>query len=102
MIKFFTILGISMTLCCAVKAQVIKGTVYDKNTKETIIGASITVKEHPGKGVMADEQGKFTLQLQTGETLIVKMIGYKHFQKQYTAVKAGQQIDISLEPGLEL
>lgn len=102
MIKFFTSLGTAMLLCCAIQAQTIKGTVHDKNSGETIIGASISVKEHPGKGVMADAQGKFTLQLQSGETLIVKMIGYKDFQKQYQVIKDSQQINISLEPGVEL
>ena len=99
--RFFTILGLTVLLCTAAHAQLIKGTIYDKHTGESIIGASIAIKEHPGKGVMADEKGQFSIQLQSGETMIVKMVGYKTFQKQYQS-KDGQQLAIYLESGLAL
>lgn len=99
--KFFTTLGLAMLLCSVVHAQLIKGTVYDKSTKESIIGASIAIKERPGTGVMTDSKGKFSIELKSGETILVKMVGYKNFHKQYHTTE-GQQLDVYLEPGLAL
>lgn len=100
--KFFTILGVSMLLCFALQAQVIKGTVYDKANGESIPGASIIIKQRPKDGVMADANGRFSINLQSGEILIVKMVGYKPFQQHFNTITSGQQIDIHLEAGLSL
>lgn len=103
MIKSFTISTIAMLcLCSALQAQVIKGTVLDKGTGQTIPGAAITVKERSGQGTMSDAQGHFNITLKSGETLQVRMVGYKHFQQHFTAVQDGQQVTVSLEPGIAL
>jgi TonB-dependent SusC/RagA subfamily outer membrane receptor len=100
--KFFTILGITMLSCFALHAQTIQGTVYDKASGTGIPGASIVIKERPRSGSMADSKGKFSITLHSGETLIVKMIGYKSFQQTFSTVQENQQIDINLEAGLAL
>lgn len=100
--KFFTLLGIAMLCGFALRAQNIRGTVYDKTSGTSVPGASILIKERPGSGTTADSDGKFNIVLRSGETLVVKMIGYNPFQKQYAKVQDGQQIDIKLEPGVHL
>lgn len=101
MIKIFTLLAIALFCCSDLQAQVIKGVVYDKSTSQSIIGAGISIKEQPGKGTMADAQGRFTLSIQDGQTIVVSMVGYQNFQKTYHS-KDGQQLDIYLQPGLSL
>ncbi|MBE9601684.1 TonB-dependent receptor domain-containing protein [Pedobacter sp. MC2016-24] len=100
--KFFTFLGIAMLSVFALRAQNIRGTVYDKASGTGIPGASILIKERPGTVATADADGKFALVLYSGETLVVKMIGYNPFQKHYPKVHEGQQIDIRLEAGVVL
>lgn len=100
--KFFTLLGIAMLCGFALRAQNIRGTVYDKTSGTTVPGASILIKERPGSATTAGSDGKFNIVLQSGETLVVKMIGYNPFQKQYAKVQEGQQIEIKLESGVHL
>lgn len=55
----------------------ISGTVFDQ-TGETIVGANIVVKGHPGVGAVTDLDGKFTLDLKNikSPVLQVSYIGY--------------------------
>lgn len=53
----------------------VKGTVVDENN-ETLPGVSITLKSSPGKGTVTDIDGKFAIQVQSGEKLSFSFIGY--------------------------
>jgi TonB-dependent SusC/RagA subfamily outer membrane receptor len=100
--KFFTLLGIAMFSGFALSAQNIRGTVSDKASGTGIPGASIVIKERQGAGTTADSDGKFNIVLHSGETLVVKMIGYNTFQRHFAKVQEGQQVDIKLEAGVIL
>ncbi|TKC58554.1 TonB-dependent receptor [Pedobacter hiemivivus] len=102
MYKFFTLLVIMMLSCFALHAQSIEGTVQDKASGTSVPGASILIKERPGSGTMSDSEGKFSIVLRSGETLVVKMIGYKSFQRQFTKVQDAQHVDVKLEAGVTL
>lgn len=102
MYKFFTLLGIAILSGFTSYAQNIRGTVSDKASGAGIPGASILVKERPGSGTSTNSDGQFNLVLHSGETLVVKMIGYNTFQKHYPKVQDGQQFDIKLEAGVAL
>src|ERR1035437_7140274 len=79
-----------LLFCSTLYAQngVIKGTVKDANTGETIIGGSVSYA--PGKGVQTDIDGNFTLKIDSAGIymLTVSYIGYEE-QKQ--KVKVGDK-----------
>ncbi len=54
----------------------VTGTVYDKDSKEVLIGASVVIKG-TDKGVITDMNGKFSIELQPESILTVSYIGYK-------------------------
>lgn len=101
MVRIFTILVFFMCLAGAANAQLIQGVLYDKTSRQQIPGASVWPKERSKAGVMTDAQGKFSIHLNAGEHLVIRMVGYKDFQKQYATVPSDLQ-EIHLEPGLAL
>lgn len=54
----------------------VKGTVVDKATGETIIGASV-VEAGTQNGVITDFDGNFTLSVSEGASIVITYIGYK-------------------------
>ena len=56
-------------------AQGISGTVFD-DQGEAVIGASIVEKSNPQNGTITDFDGKFTINVKEGATIIVSYIGY--------------------------
>lgn len=54
----------------------VTGTVVDKATGETIIGASV-VEAGTQNGVITDFDGKFALSVASGATISITYIGYK-------------------------
>ncbi|MGE8380274.1 MAG: carboxypeptidase-like regulatory domain-containing protein, partial [Sphingobacterium sp.] len=95
-------MSITLLSCFALQAQNIQGIVHDKSTGTIVPGASIIIKERPQSGTVADANGKFNLVLHNGETLRVKMVGYKSFERYFSKVQDGQQIEINLESGVAL
>ncbi len=56
----------------------VSGKVVDAETKETLPGASIVLKENPGMGVVTDMEGDFFIEVPQGITaLIISFIGYE-------------------------
>lgn len=53
----------------------ISGTVLDEN-KEALIGASVTVKDRPGFGTVTDAEGKYSIKIMEGSTLVFSFVGY--------------------------
>lgn len=102
MYRIFTFLSITLLSCFALQAQNIQGIVHDKSTGVIVPGASIIIKERPQGGTVADGNGKFSLVLHNGETLLVKMVGYKSYERYFAKVQEGQQVEISLESGVAL
>lgn len=96
--KFITIMAILLCLNAAANAQIMKGIVYDQSTGTPIASANVSVSERPNATVVSDHQGKFSILLKPGETLLVTMVGYESFRKQYATVPSRQE-EIYLERG---
>ena len=74
----------------------VKGTVVDKATGETIIGASV-VEAGTQNGVITDFDGKFALSVAPGATISITYIGYKP-----VTVKAAPTLEIAMEEDSEM
>ena len=73
----------------------ISGTVVDSQTKETLIGVPIIIKDRNGSGVSSDEKGKYSLSLPKGEyTLLVDYIG---FEKRQIKISLQNNINRDIE-----
>ena len=94
--KHLTIIW-SLFLCILLGTQVasaqsytMKGTVTDANGP--VIGAAVTVKDNPTVGTNTDVDGKFTLKVDRGATLLFSYLGYKDVE--YLVVKQEQDLKI--------
>ena len=94
--KHLTIIW-SLLLCILFGTQVasaqsytMKGTVTDANGP--VIGAAVTVKDNPTVGTNTDVDGKFTLKVDRGATLLFSYLGYKDVE--YLVVKQEQDLKI--------
>lgn len=75
----------------------ISGTVSDLATGETLIGANVSIKELPGKGVVTNHYGYYSLTLPKGKiTVIVAYMGYKTYILQLD-LASSKQINVKLE-----
>ena len=75
----------------------VKGTVVEKSSGETVIGASVMEVGSDNNGTITDVDGNFTLSVASGATLSVSYIGYKA-----VTVKAKPTLRIELEEDSQL
>ncbi len=74
----------------------ISGTVIDVQTKETLVGVPIIIKERSASGVASDENGKYSLTLPKGDyTLYIDYMGFEKKQMKISLTKNIRQ-DIEL------
>ncbi len=79
----------------SVQAGVVKGKIKDARTGEEIIGASVMVKEEPGKGTVTGLDGSFNLSVNRNKyTLVCSYIGYKNYE--VTVDSKSKDIEIPL------
>ena len=76
----------------------VKGLIYDKETKEPLIGASVAIKG-TSKGTITEFDGSFSLEAQKGETLIFSYTGYND---QEVVVDDRETYEIYLGSGVDL
>lgn len=97
-IRIFLVLVLSL-LSAAMYAQniTVKGTVKDASTGEPLSGAAILVKGTP-HGVVADENGNYTITVSKDGTLGFTTIG---FNDQEVAVEGRSVINVELKPNSE-
>ena len=70
------------------QAGVVKGKIKDAQTGEEIIGASVIVKEDPGKGTVTGLDGSFNLSVNRDKyTLVCFYVGYKKYEVSVAADK---------------
>ena len=75
-------------MSAGVQAGVIKGKIKDAQTGEEIIGASVIVKEDPGKGTVTGLDGSFNLSVNRDKyTLVCSYVGYKKYEVSIAADK---------------
>lgn len=87
-----------MLLCCYtfLYAQQfsITGVVVDQNANEPIIGASVVAKGTTN-GTVTDVEGKFSLQVTTGDVLVISFIGYTTQEITVRNTQTSYQITLS-------
>ena len=71
---------------------VVKGTVLEKETKQPIPGASVSLKGTP-KGAITDFDGKFEIMAKKGDKLVVSFIGVKTTE----IVVSSSKVEVFLE-----
>ncbi|MDR2949327.1 MAG: TonB-dependent receptor [Prevotella sp.] len=73
----------------------ISGSVLDSQTKETLVGVPIIIKNRNGSGVSSDEKGKYSITLPKGEyTLYTEYMG---FEKKEIKISLTQNINQDIE-----
>ncbi|GAA4793799.1 TonB-dependent receptor [Olivibacter ginsenosidimutans] len=76
----------------------LNGTVRDASSGETLIGASVKVKEFPSTGISANAYGFYSLSLNPGDyTLLVSFVGYEA-QEKVVHLSQDLRIDLALQP----
>lgn len=81
--------------------QTITGTITDSDDGSSIPGASILVKGTT-TGAVSDLDGKFSIEAQEGDILVVSFVGY--IDEEYSVVSGQSVVDVQLDPdviGLE-
>lgn len=104
MAKLLLLICIAFTAVSAFgqKNTTISGTIKDDATGETLIGASVRIKELPQKGTATNSYGFYSITVPEGEyTLIYTYIGYETISKQMSVHKQ-MGIDIKLAPSNSL
>jgi TonB-linked SusC/RagA family outer membrane protein len=71
----------------------LSGTVFDNSTKESLVGAAIMI-EGTTSGTITDMDGKFTMQAEQGQVLVVSFIGYESMK----ITVAEKDLKIGLNP----
>lgn len=88
--------GIGLLASPDVQARNVKGKIRDAQTGEEIIGASILVKEKPGKGTVTGLDGSFSLAIGKEKcTLVCSYIGYKRVEIEVD--ESRKEIEIPME-----
>jgi hypothetical protein len=79
----------------------ISGIISDAETGETMIGATISVKELPATGTITNAYGYYSLTIPKGEyTVIFSYIGYKSIENTISLIE-DKRIDYKLSPDSE-
>lgn len=65
----------------------VSGIVFDGNTKDPIIGGSISVKGEQGRGTVTNIDGEFKLDCHVGDVLVISYIGYDTKEVKVTNLK---------------
>lgn len=77
----------------------VSGSIKDKNTGETLIGATVLLPDLPNRGTVSNEYGFYSLTAPAGKHLLqVRYIGYLNFSQEIVLDK-NQQFNISLDDG---
>ena len=96
--KIYILFALFIFISKTNKAQTIIGTITDNTTNEALIGVNIIAEN--GNGTASNLEGKFSLQLESGEQEITfKYIGYKKIKKTITLQQNESKIlNIALAP----
>lgn len=87
------VLGIMFTQNSSAQTLTVKGQVIDASSSESIPGVTVLIKG-TAKGTLTDADGKYSIQVATGQTLVFSFVGYK---PQQIEVGTASQINVKLE-----
>ena len=72
---FLLLLAVSLLSSALAQNVTVRGMVVDAS-QEAVIGATVTLREHKTVGTLTDVNGRFTLQVPSGnQTLVVSYVG---------------------------
>lgn len=96
-LQFFLLCCLGIAAQTTEKSLTISGMVVDQSANnEAIIGASVYLKDRAGVGTTTDLDGKFTLQANKGDILIINYIGYN--KVEYSVTEPKKDLVIKLTP----
>lgn len=100
LIKKTFLLFLFWGICINVFAQsaTVSGVIYDSSSKEPLPGVTIAI-EGKARGTITRLEGKFSLQADIGDVLIISFLGYKPVKHNVTGT---QEISIMMEVEVEL
>lgn len=94
------VVGIIISVCCLAQNGIIKGTITDANTKETLIGATVLL-QGTTKGAISDFDGNFMIDkvAKGSYNLVISYISYDNQIIRADVVDGGEiTINIGLKP----
>ena len=92
--KKFSLLFIFLSLSLAMFGQrKITGKIVDGSNNDALVGATVLVKDTK-RGVLTDVDGTFTIQAETGETLVASFVGYL---PKEIVIGSSNAVDFNLE-----
>jgi hypothetical protein len=81
----------------------VSGTISDKATGETLIGATVTLLERSQAGASTNEYGFYSISVAPGQyTLVVRYLGYENFIAKIDLRTENQKINVALSDGAVL
>ena len=83
----------------------VSGQVFDRDTQESLIGATVLITDGTGKdkgarGCVTDIDGKFSLRLNRKESISISYVGYETVSKQI--LKEENNLVIEMKPSIEM
>ena len=83
----------------------VSGQVFDRDTQETLIGATVLVTDGTGKdkgarGCFTDIDGKFSIRLNRKESISISFVGYETISKQI--LKDENNLIFEMKPSIEM
>ena len=83
----------------------VSGQVFDRDTQESLIGATVLITDGTGKdkgarGCVTDLDGKFSLRLNRKESISISYVGYETVSKQI--LKDENNLVIEMKPSIEM
>lgn len=101
-IFFLFLITLSVELAHAQSKYTISGIITDSATGETMIGATVSVKEQSGVGTACNNYGFYSLTLPQGSyTLVIGYLGYDAITKQIS-LTANLKTDFKLSPNAQV
>ncbi len=95
-IAILLLMGVNCQSPLSAQSNLTVGGLVMTEEGEALIGATITVKEVPGKGTVTDADGRFKLtDLQKGQTLVFTYIGYQ--STEITVTKTDERMRVVLK-----
>lgn len=93
----FTLMFSICSILAVAQNGTLSGKVKDAKTGETLIGASIILKNDPSKGASTDVNGEYQFSLPSGaQVIIAKLVGYADKELNVT-VKAGETTVLNIQ-----
>lgn len=93
----FTVLGIMLSQSVMAQPKTVTGTVVDANTNEALPGVNVII-QGTVRGVGTDVNGRYSITVSPGETLVFKFIGYSDKEM---VVGTNNQMNVMLSPDVQ-